>query len=85
MVLAWLAVALVAVAVELIQLALPPHIPDLTDMLLGVAGASAGLLAVAWLARESPSSQSRVLGASQGEYEAGTYEAAAPAGQVPPA
>lgn len=80
MALAWLAAALVAVAVELLQLALPPHIPDLTDMLLGVAGASVGLLAVAWLAGEGSGSPTFVLEGGQAAREAGPRIR-----QVPPA
>jgi VanZ family protein len=79
MMLAWLVTALVAVAVELAQLALPPHIPDLTDMLLGVAGASLGLLAVAWLARESLAPQTLGMGSGRA-----ATEAAAGARQTPP-
>ena len=78
--LAWLAAALVAVAIEAVQLALPPHIPDLTDILLGIAGASVGLLAVAWLARESAAPPTLVLGAAPS-----APPSRAPARHVPPA
>lgn len=50
LVVGWLLGMAVAVLVELLQLWLPPHIPDGTDALLGMAGVTVGLLAVAWVA-----------------------------------
>lgn len=49
MLVALLAVAAgVAATIEMVQVFLPPHVPDITDVLLCTAGAAAGMLLPAW-------------------------------------
>ncbi len=43
--------AVLATAIEMLQVYLPPHVPDLTDVLLATVGASVGVLAAAYSQR----------------------------------
>jgi glycopeptide antibiotics resistance protein len=48
-----LGAALFAAAIEVLQLWLPPHVPDFTDVMFGILGVSVGLVVVTWLKSNS--------------------------------